>query len=529
MYTPRGRGRAARPPRSTSRLASAATSPACRGAEPLAQRRGRDPERAQLLDQPFDPRRVGLGVDAVDRRHPARARATAATCSLVRIISRSISRCDSVCATAAGPGHVASASKRNSGSADSTSRLVPPRCSPSAAATSRAAASGSATSSGGRAAAGEDQVELVVVEAGVGADAAAVEARRARPRRRRRARSRRSPPAARLPGARLQASSLSARGSIGSTVPGHVGAVGAPARLEVERRARPDVGGDVGDVDPDAGPVALALGGDRIVEVARGRRVDGEGRRARSGRGAAPRLARPPRPPVRLDLERGREAAATELARRSIASTASRSRSSASRSRRRERPARPRRGGSTTEPWLGGEDLEGRVRRASSALVAGSSRTRMSGWIPWPRQVDAVGGEVLADGQLQRAAVGEARPPAGRRPCRRSACRPPRRRPSSASAAVRISAAEAVLRSIRTTIGSARQVAADASCRRLSPWVRDLVVTTTSPRAGRCWRSAPPPRAGRRGCRAGRAAIPSAPSSCDLFDRPPQRRVRPLR
>ena len=40
------------------------------GREPLAQRRGRHAERRQLLDQAFDPGRVGLGVDAVDRRHP---------------------------------------------------------------------------------------------------------------------------------------------------------------------------------------------------------------------------------------------------------------------------------------------------------------------------------------------------------------------------------------------------------------------------------------------------------------------------
>ena len=67
---------------------------------------------------------------------------------------------------------------------------------------------------------GEDPVELVVVEARVGADQAAVEARTSAAR----------PPgpssisavtASRsTPGARLQASSLSARGSIGSTVPG---------------------------------------------------------------------------------------------------------------------------------------------------------------------------------------------------------------------------------------------------------------------------------------------------------------------
>ena len=34
--------------------------------EPLPERRRRHVERPQLLQQPFDPRRVGLGVDAVD-------------------------------------------------------------------------------------------------------------------------------------------------------------------------------------------------------------------------------------------------------------------------------------------------------------------------------------------------------------------------------------------------------------------------------------------------------------------------------
>ena len=112
-------------------------------------------------------------------------------------------------------------SKSNSGSEDSTSsagrrrgarRARRPR--------PRAIASGSATSSGGRLAAGEDRVELVVVEARVGADPAAVEARRARPRRRRSSSISAVTASRSTPGARLQASSLSACGSIGSTVPG---------------------------------------------------------------------------------------------------------------------------------------------------------------------------------------------------------------------------------------------------------------------------------------------------------------------
>ena len=51
--------------------------------------------------------------------------------------------------------------------------------------------------------------------------------------------------------------------------------------------------------------------------------------------------------------------------------------------------------------------------------------------------------------------------------------------PSSASAAVRISAAEAVLRSIRTTSGTFGRLPPTVLWT-LSPWVRDLVETTTS-------------------------------------------------
>ena len=60
---------------------------------------------------------------------------------------------------------------------------------------------------------------------------------------------------------------------------GHVDAVRAPERLAVDRRARLDVVRDVGDVHPDAHrAVVERLGGDRVVEVARGRRVDRERR-----------------------------------------------------------------------------------------------------------------------------------------------------------------------------------------------------------------------------------------------------------
>ena len=71
MYTPRGRGRAASASRATSRLASAASSPGLAGAEIGPRSGGVGISRScELLDQALDPRRVGLRVDAVDRRHP---------------------------------------------------------------------------------------------------------------------------------------------------------------------------------------------------------------------------------------------------------------------------------------------------------------------------------------------------------------------------------------------------------------------------------------------------------------------------
>ena len=60
---------------------------------------------------------------------------------------------------------------------------------------------------------------------------------------------------------------------------GDVDARGAAVRLAVDRRAGRHVRGDVGDVDPDPHDAAVEpLGADRVVEVARGRRVDRERR-----------------------------------------------------------------------------------------------------------------------------------------------------------------------------------------------------------------------------------------------------------
>ena len=70
--------------------------------------------------------------------------------------------------------------------------------------------------------------------------------------------------------------------------------------LAVDGRAGPDEGADVGDVHPDAPvPLPQALGGDRVVEVLGGDRVDGERRQRLSGRGAARPRRRPSRPPAR--------------------------------------------------------------------------------------------------------------------------------------------------------------------------------------------------------------------------------------
>ena len=284
------------------------------------------------------------------------------------------------------------ASKRNSGSADSTSRLVAPRCSASAAATSRAASSGSATVLGSGDAAGEDRVELVVVEAGVGADPAAVEAGRARPRPRpqldlRRHRQPLDPrrQAAGVAGERVRQHRLDRAG--------HVGAVGAPPRLEVERRARLHVGGDVGDVDPDAGAVALALGGDGVVEVARGGRVDGEGgergevaARARIALGGL-RRPRSPRPRAPAG-SRGSRAA------RAAAPRPPRARSAAARDRAAApAPAAPRRGAAPS--------------RRLAALILRPGRRAPPAPAAWPRRPRVCGSSATRDVGVDALALGQ--------------------------------------------------------------------------------------------------------------------------
>jgi hypothetical protein len=57
----------------------------------------------------------------------------------------------------------------------------------------------------------------------------------------------------------------------------HVGGVRPPVRLLLQGIARPDVSGDVGDVDPEPHPPLGSLGGDGVIEVVRAGGVDREG------------------------------------------------------------------------------------------------------------------------------------------------------------------------------------------------------------------------------------------------------------
>ena len=149
--------------------------------EPLAERRRRHAERRQLLQQAFDPRRIGLGVDAVDGgdaavdeelrhplvgedhqpldqpvglglRHPVGGDDVALGVELELRLGRFDVERGGAAVLAERGGHVA---RRGQRFGDRRGRLL---------------------------AAVEDAVELVVVEPRVGADAAAVEAGAGRPR-----------------------------------------------------------------------------------------------------------------------------------------------------------------------------------------------------------------------------------------------------------------------------------------------------------------------------------------------------------
>ena len=201
-------------------------------------------------------------------------------------------------------------------------------------------------------------------------------------------------------------------------------------------------------------PPSVARGGDGVVEVAGARRVDREGRQIRSGPGArrpAPRAAAADS--ARLLLDRVGEAAAASRAR----AAAPRSRRPRARGRRAPRPPGPCRARTRPAPCCPGATwspppratrpprskrgsptrnrprLEtsttccahalgacvlaaisrqlapsawSALRRPSSGFVVGSSRAVTSGVIPTVDRV-AVAGQVLADGQVERAAVVE--------------------------------------------------------------------------------------------------------------------------
>ena len=275
-------------------------------------------------------------------------------------------------------------------------------------------------------------------------------------------------------------------------------------------------------------PVALALGGDGVVEVARGGRVDGEGRQrgevaARAAFALGPLAPLPALRPRSSAGSRGSRAPPAAAPRPSPAPSAARGRrfhpfgpcgarsveTTPRRRLRRPRP-RPRPGISPTWP---ARTPSARCS-ASSTVVCGSSCDLDVGVDAVALgQVDPVRGEVLADRQLQRAAVGEVLLLLEDALAVGAGADHGRRRASSASAAVRISAAEAVPRSIRTTSGSSGSGRRRRSCGRCRPGCASWSRPRLRPRAGRRWRSAPPRRAGRRGCRAGRGrSLPPLPS-----------------
>ena len=216
MYTPPGRARAA-PPRRPPGGSPRRRPPCLAGREPPAAAASARRAR-QLLDQALDPLRVRLRVDPVDRRHPL---------ALEQLrdlfVGEDHQPLDQAVGLglrdAAGADHVALRVEAELGLGGldveagraAVSRPAPrPRRGRRQAARRRPRA---------RSPDRRRRVELVVVETGVGADPAAVEARRAGlpagPSSISAVTASRS-----TPGARLQASSLSARGSIGSTVPG---------------------------------------------------------------------------------------------------------------------------------------------------------------------------------------------------------------------------------------------------------------------------------------------------------------------
>ena len=148
-------------------------------------------------------------------------------------------------------------------------------------------------------------------------------------------------------------------------------------------------------------PVALALGGDGVVEVAGGGRVDGEGRqlgqvaaRRRRSRSAASAAARRPRARARPRKPRQPSSLARAAPRprrgRSAGSRAAcaRRRRRRGRGRARARPAPRLRGAAQPAPHLRPAERR-RATFALSRLVGraspGRRRPCTSGWMPWLR------------------------------------------------------------------------------------------------------------------------------------------------
>ena len=180
MYTPRGRGRDAPPPRLTRRLASATSSAATLGVIVSGDRRRRQVERRELLDQGDHARPVGPLVDAVERRRPAAFELlgdalVGADHQLLdqRVRLRLLHRPSAVTlpsASNSNSGSVVVISSAESG--DAGRRAPRPRAGRARVAPRPAPAA--------RPAPGEELVELLVGEPHVRADPAAVEAGRAR-------------------------------------------------------------------------------------------------------------------------------------------------------------------------------------------------------------------------------------------------------------------------------------------------------------------------------------------------------------
>ena len=257
----------------------------------LGQRRRRHVERRELLDQPLD-RAAGRA---------ARARGTAPAACASRAASRPPRWPRSSGARSAGATRSARSrrSARRRGPRGENVELRLDRLDRERAArlarrlergrgAARAAASGSAHGSSARSLAGEDAVDLRVVEPRVGADQRAVE--RACGARFAPSNSSSTVTASRSsPGTSEHARFESASGSIGSTSAGHVDAecrAGTP-RGRRASRARTCAATSAMWTQTRIAPSSSRSARDRVVEVARGRRVDRERRQRRAGRAAA--------------------------------------------------------------------------------------------------------------------------------------------------------------------------------------------------------------------------------------------------